>query len=67
MYFAGEPVQVHTSLLSVVVFGVIVTTAPEVGAVPHTVIAPVGPMLALATRPVAEMVMLLIHVCDQVP
>ncbi len=67
MYFAGLPVQDQTSLLSVVVAGVRVTTDPEVGAVPHTVMTPRGLMLALATRPVAEMVMALIQSALQEP
>jgi len=34
MYFAGVPLHDHTSLSSVVTVGVMVTTAPEVAAVP---------------------------------
>jgi hypothetical protein len=34
MYLAGLPVQDQTSLLSVVMVGVMVTAEPEVGAVP---------------------------------
>jgi hypothetical protein len=67
MYFDGVPVQVHTSLLSVVVFGVRVTIEPEVGAVPLTMICPEAPMVAPETRPVLEMVIELIHFCDHDP
>ena len=67
MYFDGAPAQVHTSLLSVVVFGVMVTTELDVGAVPLTMIWPVVLMVALATMPVEEMVIELIHWADHEP
>jgi hypothetical protein len=65
MYLFGSPVHFHTRLKSVVIMGVMVTTENEVGAVLWTMIFPVGPMVELATMPVAEMVMLLIHDADQ--
>ena len=67
MYLAGVPVQDHTSLLSVVVVGVMVTIEPEVGAVPRTVITPVLPTVATLIMPVAEMVMAEVQAADQEP
>ena len=68
MYLAGEPTQDHTSLLSVVVVGIMVTIEPEVGAVPVTVITPVVvSTTAVLTMPVAEMVMAEVQPAAQEP
>ena len=61
------PVQDQTSRLSVVSVGVMVTDEFEVALTPWTMICPVGPMVALATMPVGEMVMKLIHCADHEP
>jgi hypothetical protein len=67
MYLAGVPVQDHTSLLSVVTVGIMVTIEAEVGAVPVMVITPVLVTTAVLIMPVAEMVMALVQLAAHEP